>query len=112
MVQLKTLPFQTLASSSADSAAAAQGDAFLLPLVSPTKQTALRLLKRKLGMRTLLDVISLKDTQLVRGSHGRLTDVDEDGPLVISSRADLCYDRGYIPAISRPYVSPVLARFY
>ncbi len=48
-----------------------------------------RLLKRKLGMRTLLDVISLKDTQMVRGSHGRLTDDDEDGPLVISSRADL-----------------------
>ncbi|HSM42040.1 MAG TPA: alkaline phosphatase family protein, partial [Afifellaceae bacterium] len=48
-----------------------------------------RLLKRKLGMRTLLDVISLKDTQLVRGSHGRLTDDDQDGPLVISSRADL-----------------------
>jgi hypothetical protein len=48
-----------------------------------------RLAKRKLGMRTLLDVISLKDTQLVRGSHGRLTDRVEDGPLVISSEPDL-----------------------
>jgi len=55
----------------------------------PKAAIGLRLLKRKLGMRTLLDVISLKDTQLVRGSHGRLTDDDEDGPLVISSRADL-----------------------
>jgi predicted AlkP superfamily pyrophosphatase or phosphodiesterase len=51
-----------------------------------------RLLKRKLGMRTLLDVISLKDTGLVKGSHGRLTDDPGDGPLVISSRADLLAD--------------------
>ncbi len=51
-----------------------------------------RLLKRKLGMRNLLDVISLKDTKLVRGSHGRLTDDSADGPLVISSRADLMPD--------------------
>ncbi|MEM7025048.1 MAG: nucleotide pyrophosphatase/phosphodiesterase family protein [Pseudomonadota bacterium] len=48
-----------------------------------------RLAKRKLGMRTLLDVISLKDTQLVRGSHGRVTDQPEHGPLVISSEPDL-----------------------
>ncbi len=51
-----------------------------------------RLLKRKLGMRTLLDVISLKDTQLVRGSHGRLADRAEHGPLVISSEPDLLPD--------------------
>jgi predicted AlkP superfamily pyrophosphatase or phosphodiesterase len=48
-----------------------------------------RLAKRKLGMRTLLDVISLKDTQLVKGSHGRVAERPEDGPLVISSRPDL-----------------------
>ena len=48
-----------------------------------------RMAKRKLGMRTLLDVISLKDTQLVKGSHGRPTDDPQHGPLVISSRADL-----------------------
>jgi predicted AlkP superfamily pyrophosphatase or phosphodiesterase len=51
-----------------------------------------RLLKRKLGSRTLLDVISLKDTQLVRGSHGRLADDPGHGPLVISSEADLLPD--------------------
>ena len=56
-----------------------------------------RLAKRKLGMRTLLDVISLKDTQLVQGSHGRLTDDPEHGPLVISSEAGLLPD-GPIPA--------------
>ncbi|MGH6924410.1 MAG: alkaline phosphatase family protein [Propylenella sp.] len=48
-----------------------------------------RLFKRKLGQRTLLDVISLKDTQLVKGSHGRITDDPNDGPLVISSRPEL-----------------------
>jgi hypothetical protein len=43
-------------------------------------------------MRTLLDVISLRDTQLVKGSHGRPTDDPQHGPLVISSRADLVPD--------------------
>ena len=48
-----------------------------------------RLLKRKLGLRTLLDVISPKDTRLVKGSHGRITDDPDHGPLVISSEPDL-----------------------
>lgn len=51
-----------------------------------------RLLKRKLGMRRLLDVISLKDTKLIKGSHGRLTEDPRHGPLVISSRPDLLPD--------------------
>jgi predicted AlkP superfamily pyrophosphatase or phosphodiesterase len=58
-----------------------------LPL--PKLSSAWRLAKRKLGMRSLMDVISLKDTALVRGSHGRLTDDPRHGPLVIGSRADL-----------------------
>ena len=56
---------------------------------SPLLAVGSRLAKRKLGMRTLLDVISLKDTQLVKGSHGRPADDAQDGPLVISSRPDL-----------------------
>jgi predicted AlkP superfamily pyrophosphatase or phosphodiesterase len=55
----------------------------------PKLASAWRLAKRKLGFRTLMDVISLKDTALVKGSHGRLTDDPRHGPLVISSRADL-----------------------
>ena len=55
----------------------------------PMLATGWRLAKRKLGFRTLLDVISLKDTALVKGSHGRLTDDPAHGPLVISSRSDL-----------------------
>lgn len=44
-----------------------------------------RLVRRKLGFRNLLDVISLKDTQLVKGSHGRPTDDPQHGPVLISS---------------------------
>ena len=51
-----------------------------------------RLGKRRLGLRTLLDVISLRDTQLVKGSHGRPTDDPEDGPLVIGSEPELMPD--------------------
>ncbi|MEQ1804325.1 MAG: nucleotide pyrophosphatase/phosphodiesterase family protein [Burkholderiaceae bacterium] len=63
----------------------------------PMLATAWRLGKRKLGMRALLDVISLKDTALVKGSHGRLTDDPAHGPLVISSRAD-CLPAGPVEA--------------
>jgi hypothetical protein len=44
-----------------------------------------RLVLRALGFRTLLDIIPLRPTSLVRGSHGRLPDDPADGPLVISS---------------------------
>jgi predicted AlkP superfamily pyrophosphatase or phosphodiesterase len=55
---------------------------------SPKLAIGSRLLKRKLGFRNLLDVISLKDTQLVRGSHGRPTDDLQHGPVFISSTGD------------------------
>jgi predicted AlkP superfamily pyrophosphatase or phosphodiesterase len=48
-----------------------------------------RVAKRMLGFRQLMDVISLNDTQLVKGAHGRITDDPADGPLVISSEAAL-----------------------
>jgi predicted AlkP superfamily pyrophosphatase or phosphodiesterase len=57
-------------------------------LAAPKLASAWRLAKRKLGLRTLMDVISLKDTALVKGSHGRLTGDPQHGPLVISSRAE------------------------
>ncbi|MEM7746018.1 MAG: nucleotide pyrophosphatase/phosphodiesterase family protein [Pseudomonadota bacterium] len=50
---------------------------------------ALKLAKRKLGFRGLLDVISLRRTDLVKGTHGRPTDDPKDGPLVLSSRPEL-----------------------
>lgn len=55
----------------------------------PKLASAWRLALRKLGQRRLLDVISSSDTQLVRGSHGRVTDDPRQGPLVISSAPDL-----------------------
>lgn len=58
-------------------------------LKSPKLSAGWRLFKRKLGMRQLLDVISLNDTALVKGSHGRITDDPSMGPLVISSQAEL-----------------------
>jgi predicted AlkP superfamily pyrophosphatase or phosphodiesterase len=58
----------------------------------PMAATAWRLAKRKLGFRTLMDVISPNATKLVKGSHGRLTADPAHGPLVISARADLMPD--------------------
>jgi len=52
---------------------------------------------RKLGMRSLLDVISPSATQLVRGSHGRPTDEPGAGPLVIASQA-ACLPEGAVSA--------------
>ena len=63
---------------------------FVDPEISnPMLAVAWRLGKRKLGFRTLLDIISDNATHLVKGSHGRLTDDVADGPVVISSRPDL-----------------------
>jgi hypothetical protein len=63
---------------------------FLDPAIKlPMLSIAWRLGKRKLGTRTLMDVISLKDAQLVKGTHGRLLADDRDGPVVISSEPDL-----------------------
>ncbi len=47
-------------------------------------RVALKVLRKKLGFRYLMDVIPL-DTSLVRGSHGRLPDDPMDGPVLISS---------------------------
>jgi len=62
---------------------------FLDPsIAAPKAAIGKRLLMRKLGFRTLMDVIPL-DASLVRGSHGRLTDKAEDGPLLITDRRGL-----------------------
>jgi predicted AlkP superfamily pyrophosphatase or phosphodiesterase len=54
----------------------------------PKVRIATRLAQKKLGMRYLMDVISL-DATLVRGSHGRPTDRPEEGPLFITSMPEL-----------------------
>jgi predicted AlkP superfamily pyrophosphatase or phosphodiesterase len=60
---------------------------FLDPTIRfPQVKIAATLVKKTLGFRTLLDVIGT-DASLVRGSHGRLPDTPEDGPVF------LCTDR-------------------
>jgi predicted AlkP superfamily pyrophosphatase or phosphodiesterase len=50
---------------------------------------AAKLLLRRLGFRTLLDVIPIRGVELVKGSHGLPTEREEDGPLVASSAPHL-----------------------
>lgn len=57
-----------------------------LPLVKA--RIAWKLVQKKLGMRYLMDVISL-DATLVKGSHGRPTDHPDEGPLFITSAPEL-----------------------
>ncbi|HSD29311.1 MAG TPA: alkaline phosphatase family protein, partial [Vicinamibacteria bacterium] len=62
---------------------------FLDPKIAfPRLRIGWTLARKALGFRTLLDVIPL-DASLVRGSHGRPTDRDEDGPLVMTSEPEL-----------------------
>jgi predicted AlkP superfamily pyrophosphatase or phosphodiesterase len=62
---------------------------FLDPAIRlPTVAIGWKLAKRKAGFRSLLDVIPL-DASLVKGSHGRQTGWEEDGPLFISKEKAL-----------------------
>jgi predicted AlkP superfamily pyrophosphatase or phosphodiesterase len=59
---------------------------FLDPkLFWPPLSIGFRLAKKALGFRMLMDVISPDATQLVKGSHGRMTDDPRHGPLFIGS---------------------------
>lgn len=63
---------------------------FLDPkLVLPKVAIARRLLEKRLGFRSLMDVISPDDDGLVKGSHGRPTGDPGQGPLFISSERSL-----------------------
>jgi predicted AlkP superfamily pyrophosphatase or phosphodiesterase len=50
----------------------------------PKGRAALRLLQKKLGFRTLFDVVPL-DAGLVRGSHGLAATIPDDRPLLIGA---------------------------
>ena len=59
---------------------------FIDPKLSAAKvRLASKLFRRKLGFRTLLNVIPL-DTKLVRGSHGRIEQPEGFRPVVITGR--------------------------
>ena len=47
-----------------------------------------KLLKKKLGFRTVMDIIPL-EANLIKGSHGRLTEDKEDFPVLISNQTDI-----------------------
>jgi len=50
------------------------------------------LLKKKLGLRGLMEVIPF-DTTLIKGSHGRLPEADGEGPVLICSDASRSAER-------------------
>jgi predicted AlkP superfamily pyrophosphatase or phosphodiesterase len=55
-------------------------------LTLPKLKVAATVARKKLGFRYLMKVIAL-DAALVHGSHGRVTDALEDGPVLLSSEA-------------------------
>jgi predicted AlkP superfamily pyrophosphatase or phosphodiesterase len=57
-------------------------------LRAPKAKIGFTLLKKKLGFRSLLEVIPL-DASLVKGSHGRPADRPDDGPMLMSNIASL-----------------------
>jgi hypothetical protein len=52
--------------------------------VLPKVAIGWRLAKKAAGYRTLMNVISADAVNLVKGSHGRVTDDPKQGPLVIA----------------------------
>jgi predicted AlkP superfamily pyrophosphatase or phosphodiesterase len=65
---------------------------FLDPAIKlPPLAIGSRLVRKKLGFRTLLDVIPL-DATLVKGSHGRIVDDPAKGPLLMTRQTDLLGD--------------------
>ena len=63
---------------------------FLDPeIVFPKLAIGWRLAKKAAGFRTLMDVISPEQSSLVKGSHGRPTDLPAQGPLLMSDQPEL-----------------------
>jgi predicted AlkP superfamily pyrophosphatase or phosphodiesterase len=80
---------------------------FLDPKIpAPKAKVAWTLLRRKLGMRALMEVTPL-DATLVRGSHGRSPASPEHGPLLMTSEGGLLPAEKPLPA---PGVFDVILR--
>jgi predicted AlkP superfamily pyrophosphatase or phosphodiesterase len=69
----------------------------------PKLRVARRLIARKMGFRNLLDVIPIKGTALVKGSHGRFTTGD-DAPLVMSNERALLTEDAVLAAGFKDFV--------
>jgi predicted AlkP superfamily pyrophosphatase or phosphodiesterase len=63
----------------------------------PKLSIAKRIIKKKMGFRTLMDVIPI-DADLVKGSHGRMPTSSSDMPIFISSNGNLSSIKGIIHA--------------
>tara|TARA_R110002051_G_scaffold1246_2_gene6864 strand:- start:2316 stop:3689 length:1374 start_codon:yes stop_codon:yes gene_type:complete len=51
-----------------------------------------KLLKKKMGFRTVMNIIPI-DATLIKGSHGRLTEEEEDFPIFISNHLTADFDK-------------------
>ncbi|HET9619898.1 MAG TPA: alkaline phosphatase family protein, partial [Kofleriaceae bacterium] len=81
---------------------------FMDPAIkAPMAYVGWKLAQRKLGFRALLDVIPL-DTALVKGSHGRLTDDPNDGPLVMSSEPGLLGEAAAGAAVAATQIKQIV----
>lgn len=70
---------------------------FLNPRIKlPMAKVGLKLLKKKLGFRYLMDVIPL-DATLVKGSHGSIPSSEEDWPVLITKQTNLLSDSAITP---------------
>jgi predicted AlkP superfamily pyrophosphatase or phosphodiesterase len=68
-------------------------------------RAGLALAKKKLGFRSLLEIVPL-DASYVKGSHGIRNEKVEDGPMLVSSRPDLLAE----DTVSAPQVFDVILR--
>jgi predicted AlkP superfamily pyrophosphatase or phosphodiesterase len=64
-------------------------DKFLIPKI------IWKLLKKKLGFRTVMDIIPI-DAKLIKGSHGRLPESEDDYPVFISNNSSIDIDKQLI----------------
>lgn len=60
-------------------------DPFVMPKV------IWKLLKKKMGFRTLMDIIPL-EAELVKGSHGRIPEDTQDHPIFITNKTDVLFE--------------------
>ena len=64
-------------------------DPFVMPKV------VAKLIKKKMGFRTVLDIIPLK-AELVKGSHGRISEEEDDFPIFITNKKSVLNKESFL----------------
>ncbi|SMF20556.1 Predicted pyrophosphatase or phosphodiesterase, AlkP superfamily [Alteromonadaceae bacterium Bs31] len=83
---------------------------FIDPAIKfPLLKVVKKLIQKKLGFRTLMDLIPL-DTSLVKGSHGAVSSKPEEGAIFISSEAGALTEEQKAAGISATHVYASLLR--